>query len=457
MEYSKAISFLEEVKKTGSKPGLTAISQLLKELDSPQEKVAFVHVAGTNAKGSVSAYIASILACAGYVTGRFSSPAVFQYEEMIQIISKQPAGKRNEDTVSKTDASAEIDITSIEREEFASCIEVIKGACERMTAKGKDCPTIFEVETAMAFLYFYRKKCDIAVIEVGMGGRLDATNIIDSPKCAVLTAISMDHTEYLGHTLKEIAWHKAGIIKKGIPVVSYKQEEEAEKVIEETAKEMEASLITADFSKVTIKNMDMGETLFDYGDWKNLKIKLLGKNQIYNAVTAIHAAGALNKNGISLKTEDIYEGLKNAVWEGRFQCICKSPLIMIDGAHNEGAARALADNIRLYLKDKTLYYIMGIFKDKDYEAVLRLTAGYASEIYCITPPNIRALPSKELADAAAKQGKKAVDAITVRNALSMIKEKTKEDKNYAVLAFGSLSILKEVKEEVYRLYLQPQT
>lgn len=441
MEYTKAVNFLEEVKKIGSRPGLTTISQLLKELGSPQEKVAFVHVGGTNAKGSVSAYIASILACAGYRTGRFSSPAVFQYEEMIQIMRKQPEEE-------------DINITSIEREELASCLETIKAACERMTAKGEVHPTIFEVETAMAFLYFYRKRCDIAIIEVGMGGRLDATNVIASPKCVVLTAISMDHTEYLGNTLREIAWHKAGIIKKGIPVVSYSQEKEAEEVIKEAAKELEAPLITADFSKIAVKSMDMEETLFDFGDWKDLRIRLLGKNQVYNAATAILAAEALSRNGIPLRTEDIYQGLGMAVWEGRFQRICKSPLIIIDGAHNEGAARALADNIRHYLKDKTLYYIMGIFKDKDYEAVLRLTAGYAAEIYCITPPNIRALPSKELAEAAARQGKKAVDAMTIRNALSRIKEKTQGDEDCAILAFGSLSILNEVREEVYRLYLQ---
>ncbi|SHJ82809.1 dihydrofolate synthase / folylpolyglutamate synthase [Anaerocolumna jejuensis DSM 15929] len=452
MDYKEALDFLEEIKKVGSKPGLTAIGQLLEELGSPQEGMAFVHVAGTNAKGSVSAYIASILACAGYVTGRFSSPAVFVYEEMIQVLTGEPESSLDKAAAGESLAHSPIHISPIEKEELASCIEVIKAACIKMAEEGKEHPTAFEVETAMAFLYFRRKNCDIVVLEVGMGGRLDATNIIEAPKCSVLTSISMDHWEYLGNTLKEIAWHKAGIIKPGIPVVSYKQEEEAEKVIKEVAEERKAVLTTADFSDITIHKMDMDETLFDYGAFKNLKIKLLGKHQVYNAATAITAAEALNNNGIPIDRKDIYRGLQCTEWEGRFQRINSNPLIIIDGAHNEGAAGVLAENIRIYLKNKTLYFVMGMFKDKDYEAVLRLTAEYAEEIYCITPPGPRGLPSSQLAEAAARQGVKAVNAVNVKQALSGIKEKAGEAGEYAILAFGSLSILKEVKEEVNCLY-----
>lgn len=444
MNIIEAMNFLEEVKQIGSRPGLTAVRQLLEELGSPQKETAFVHIAGTNGKGSVSAYIATILAGAGYVTGRFSSPAVFAYREMIQLLVK----KQGDDTAGN---DGNITISSIDEEELADCINEIKAACERMTAKGNDHPTVFEVETAMAFLYFRKKKCDIAVVEVGMGGKLDATNVIEAPKCAVLTAISMDHMEYLGGTLRDIAEHKAGIIKNKIPVVSYQQQEEVRKVIEKTAKEKESSLTEVRFSEVVINRMDMEGTLFDYGDWKNLKIKLLGKNQVYNAVTAILAAKALHDNGFPLKTEDIYNGLENTLWEGRFQPICKSPLIIIDGAHNEGAAEVLAENIRIYLSGKKLYYIMGMFKDKDYKAVLKLTGKYAGEIYCATPPTERGLSGKVLAEEAISQGISATEAKDIREALKMLAEKARGKENCAILAFGSLSILKEIKEETMNL------
>ncbi|BCK00550.1 bifunctional folylpolyglutamate synthase/dihydrofolate synthase [Anaerocolumna chitinilytica] len=437
MNITDAMIFLEDVKQIGSRPGLATISQLLEELGSPQKEVAFVHVAGTNGKGSVSAYIATILASAGYVTGRFSSPAVFAYREMIQLLNKN---------VQEKESGEVIQLFSIEEEELADCISEIKAACSRMIANGKNHPTIFEIETATAFLYFLKKKCDIAVIEVGMGGKLDATNVIDTTKCAVLTAISMDHMEYLGDTLQEIAEHKAGIIKRNIPVVTYQQQEEVQKVIEKRAIEKGSSLIEADFSKIVIKDMDMEGTLFDYSNYKNLKIKLLGKNQVYNAVTAILAVTALHDNGFPIKTEEIYTGLESTVWEGRFQPICKKPLVIIDGAHNEGAAEVLAENIRSYLKDKKLYYIMGMFKDKDYKTVLQLTGKYAREIYCITPPTKRGLHSKLLAEEAISQGISAVDAGNVETAIHMIADKVKEEENYAILAFGSLSILKQIKE-----------
>jgi dihydrofolate synthase / folylpolyglutamate synthase len=509
MNYDGALEFLESTKKIGSKPGLTVIGQLLKELGSPEKDMAFVHVAGTNGKGSVSTYIATILARAGYLTGRFSSPAVFAYEEIIQILTVEKNfkntpmtcsssdEKNQEETAAKIQATSikvktaakvqaifiklktgtkvqatsiklktankiqaasikpetatKVQTTSIQKEDYTFCMEQIQEACNRMVKAGMDHPTSFEVETALAFLYFCRKKCDIAVLETGMGGSLDATNIIPTAKCAVLTSISMDHIEYLGNSLGEIAGHKAGIIKPEIPVVSYEQEPEAEEVIKKVSQSQKANLTIADFSAINIRRMDMAGTEFDYKEKKGLTIKLLGMNQVYNAVTAIMAIEALNGNGYSVNINHIREGLQEAAWPGRFECIKEEPVIILDGAHNADAALALGKNIRTYLQGKVLYYIMGVFKDKDYKSVLCHTAGLSTKIFCITPPGPRGLPSKQLKEEALKLGYNAEDAGDIHNAFRLIITEAAvnklSSKDYEILAFGSLSFLNDVREE----------
>ncbi|MDF2871287.1 MAG: fgs 2 [Anaerocolumna sp.] len=470
MNYDGALEFLESTKKIGSKPGLTVIGQLLKELGSPEKDMAFVHVAGTNGKGSVSTYIATILARAGYLTGRFSSPAVFAYEEIIQILTvyqnskntpttcfspeeqnQEELGTKVQATSIKPKTATLVQTTSIQKEDYTFCMEQIQEACNRMVKVGIDHPTSFEVETALAFLYFRRKKCDITVLETGMGGSLDATNIIPTAKCAVLTSISMDHMEYLGNSLGEIAGHKAGIIKPEIPVVSYEQEPEAEEVIKKVTQSQKTNLTIADFSAINIRRMDMAGTEFDYKDKKGLTIKLLGMNQVYNAVTAILAIEALNGNGYFVNINHIREGLQEAAWPGRFECIKEEPVIILDGAHNADAALALGKNIRTYLQGKVLYYIMGVFKDKDYKSVLRHTADLSIKIFCITPPGPRGLPSKQLKEEALKLGYNAEDAGDIHNAFRLIITEAAANKlsskDYAILAFGSLSFLNDVREE----------
>lgn len=501
MNYDGALEFLEKSKKIGSKPGLTVIGQLLEELGSPEKDLAFVHVAGTNGKGSVSTYIATILAQAGYLTGRFSSPAVFAYEEIIQLltvhkdaknkseplslqpvqnqteavtkfkatasepktvtkaqgtVSKHETVSKAQGTVSEPETDTKVQVTSIAKKDYTFCMEQIQEACSRMVLAGMAHPTSFEIETALAFLYFRRMKCDIAVLETGMGGSLDATNIIPTAKCAVLTSISMDHLEYLGNSLGEIAGHKAGIIKQGIPVVSYQQEPEAEKVIKQVSQSKKANLSIADFSAIHIRRMDMEGTEFDYKEKKELTIKLLGRNQVYNAVTAILAIEALNGNGYSINLNQIREGLREASWPGRFECIKDEPVIILDGAHNADAALALGKNIRTYLQGKVLYYIMGVFKDKDYQTVLRHTADCSSKIFCITPPGPRGLPSKQLQEEALKLGYLAEDAGDIHRAFMLISAEAAAErlnlKDYAVLAFGSLSFLNEVREEAIKTF-----
>ncbi len=515
MNYNGALEFLDTTKKIGSKPGLTVIGQLLKELGSPEKDTAFVHVAGTNGKGSVSTYIATILAKAGYLTGRFSSPAVFAYEEIIQLLTIRETNKNNltswtplheqnqletgtkvqatpiepetgtrvqaipiepetgtrvqatpiepetgtrvQTTSMQPETGTKVQVNSIEKDDYVFCMEQIQEACSRMVKAGMAHPTSFEIETALAFLYFRRKKCDIAVLETGMGGSLDATNIIPTAKCAVLTSISMDHLEYLGNSLGEIARHKAGIIKPGIPVVSYQQEPEAEEVIKQVSQSKKADLTIADFSAINIRRMGMEGTEFDYKDKKELTIKLLGMNQVYNAVTAILAIDAINGKGYTININHIREGLQEAFWPGRFERIKAEPVIILDGAHNADAALALGKNIRTYLQGKVLYYIMGVFKDKDYQTVLRHTADFSSKIFCITPPGPRGLPSKQLQEKALELGYLAEDAGDIHSALGLISAEAIANKlnsvDYAILAFGSLSFLNEVREEVNKTFM----
>ena len=447
MTIAEAYKFIEESNKYGSVLGLSSMKTLLARLGNPQEQLKFVHVAGTNGKGTTAAYISAVLAAAGYYVGRYISPAVLNKREIIQIsykyeashiISNENGQKRDTEPVKHSSI-----LTKYISEEDITCyIEQIQKACVSITAEGLPHPTVFEIETAMSFLYFLDSKCQIVVLEVGLGGRLDATNVINTVECAVLTSISMDHMHILGNTLEQIAREKAGIIKPGIEVISYDQKPEARKVIEEVCKEMESGVTFADFNNIKIEEQDLKGTIFSYEEWKHLHINLLGENQVKNAVTAILTIKALQRSGYSITEEDIYTGLLNASWRGRFEILKREPLFIVDGAHNEDAAVSLAKNINIYLKNKRIIYIMGVLADKDYNAVLKHTGKYASVILTITPDNSRGLSSSVLAEAANQYCSVVYDCSRVPDAVKMAYNIAGESD--VILAFGSLSYLKEV-------------
>ncbi len=424
MKYGEAMNFIEEAAKYGSVPGLTNIINLCEKLGNPQNDLKFVHIAGTNGKGSTLAYISTILKEAGYKVGRYVSPTIFEYRERIQV---------NETMISKV--------------ALASVAEPVKTACEQLVAEGKAHPTAFEIETAMAFLYFKKKQCDVVVLETGLGGTLDATNLITTTVLSVLASISMDHMAFLGETLSEIATNKAGIIKPGVPVVSMRQTPEAMQVIELTASQKGCQLIVADAAEATAIRYGVEKQRFSYKELKNLEISLAGACQIDNAVLAVEAIKALRDCGFRVSDEALREGLKKTVWVGRFSVIAKKPLFLVDGAHNEDAAIKLAQSVRFYFTNKKIIYIMGILKDKEYEKMIANTYAYAEQIITVTTPNNpRALPAYELAKVVKEYHPHVTAVDSLQEAVEM--SYLLADKDSVILAFGSLSYLGELIEIV---------
>lgn len=433
MTYQEARAFLEQSNQYGNRLGLAAIKELLRRLDNPQDKLKVIHVAGTNGKGSTTAFIASILATQGYLVGRYISPAVFSYLERVQLTHK------NEGMI----------VTETMTEEgVCKVIEQIQPICEAMCQEGLEHPTTFEIETVMAFLYLVEAKVDFAIIEVGLGGRLDATNVFSQPLCCVITSISMDHLQYLGDTLAKIAKEKAGIIKKGALVITANQEPEVYEVITDTCRENGAQLIYVEVDKATDLCYTPDGTCFTYGNEK-YQISLLGEYQVYNALLAIHTCYGLRELGYNISDTSIQNGLLHAKWKGRFEVLAKEPYFIIDGAHNEDAALKLHKTLEIYFSHRKLIFIIGVLADKAYDRILQIMAPMADRIITITPQNNRALASKQLAIEAKKYCQCEVyDAEQVSEAIRYAYEHA--DRNDVILAFGSLSYLGEVSELLLR-------
>lgn len=430
MNYEEAREYLDQVSKGGSILGLDNMRELLKRLENPQDSLKFVHISGTNGKGSVLAYVSTVFKEAGYRTGRYISPTLFSYREKIQV---------NE--------------SFIGREDLARLTEEVKKAAEEMQNSGKGFPTIFEIETALAFLYFAEQKCDIVILETGLGGALDATNVIKTSVMEVITSISMDHMEFLGDTLGKIALQKAGIIKPHTSVVSAVQDMEAMEVIRDVCRKKECVFDTVDQEQIKDISYGYEGQSFSYKDWKNIKISLMGSYQIKNAALALEAIEALRKLGYELNDKAVYQGMKTAVWKGRFTVISKEPFIIMDGAHNQAAAEELVRSLKLYYPGKKFYYIFGMFRDKDYHQVIRLTAPLAEHIVTVeTPENPRALPAEELKKAVAEVNPSVEAAGSLRMAVNRVMEQI--DKDAVIVIFGSLSFLGEAEMAVNRYKME---
>ncbi len=438
MNYKQSLEYIESLSGYGIVPGLDSIKALCAKLGNPQDELRFIHIAGTNGKGSTLCYVSTILKCAGYRVGRYISPAISDYREKIQINGRP-----------------------ITQKSLCDGIELVKDACDRLVEEGKPHPTPFEVETALAFWYYKEQKCDYVVLETGMGGLEDATNLIRNTEVAVLASISMDHMQFLGKTLGEIARQKAGIIKKGCTVVSLKQQPEAMQVVSDTAKKMGCELRVADPGKAEKIRYGLEKQVFDYGNYKKMEISLAGSYQIENAVLAIDVVEALRSrnaadpdgysagapNGAFISDAALRQGLKEAEWYGRFSVLSGKPLFVVDGAHNEDAARKLAASIEFYFTNKRIIYIIGILKDKEYDKIIGLTAHYADQIITVTPPdNPRALHAYELA----REISKVHGAVTAADSLEEAVEMSYmlAGKDDVILAFGSLSYLGKLREIV---------
>ena len=417
MNEKEAMAFIEDAAGYGIVPGLDNIRELCRRLDNPQNALKFVHIAGTNGKGSVSAYIASVLKAGGYRVGRYISPVIFEYRERIQV------GDRN-----------------ITVKGLCQGMERIKAVCREMVSEGLHHPTVFEIETALGFLYFKEKQCDIVVLETGMGGLMDATNIVENTLAAVITSISRDHMKFLGNSLAEIAAQKAGIIKLGSHAVSIEQPEEVHRVISEKAESLKCPLTFTNVQNIKNACYGLEKQRFDYKYRKKLEISLAGKYQLENAALALDVIDVLGEKGFPVSEKEVYRGLAEAKWPGRFTVIGRKPCFVVDGAHNEDGAKRLAESIDFYFTNKRIIYIMGVLKDKEYEKIIGLTAAYADHIITVTPPgNPRALPAYELAKEITAVNPKVTAVDSLEEAVEM--SALLAEKTDVIIAFGSLSFL----------------
>lgn len=420
MTYKEARVYLDEVSKYGSVLGLDTIRGLLRELGNPQDNLKFIHIAGTNGKGSVLAYTSTILSEAGYRTGRYVSPTVVSYLERIQV-----------------------DGEWIPEEDFADLVEEVQKAIARMETSGEDSPTVFEVETAIAFLYFQKRHCDIVVLETGLGGTLDATNIVEHTAAAVFSSIGRDHMGFLGETLEEIAGNKAGIIKPGCFVVTSEQKEDVMQILRNKANEFSCRMYTANADNAVIWKEGWNGQEFTYGKWKKIHIPLAGRYQIINAVTVLELIDGLNENGFGITEKAVRDGFEKTNWPGRFTCIGNDPLFIVDGAHNEDAALRLRETLERYFADRRLIFIMGVFKDKEYGKIAQIMAPLAEKIYTVNLPDTgRTLKAEELKAAVAPYCREAEAVSDISTAVEEAYHSAKTED--VILAFGSLSYLGEV-------------
>lgn len=376
MNYNETCEYLTSLERLGSVPGLSAITELLDRLGNPQNHVRFVHISGTNGKGSVGSFICSILIEAGYRVGRYLSPAVWNPLEIIELNGQ-----------------------NITAGEFSEIIDKIKNVCDSMHRETGIQPTRFEIETAAAFVFFDIKKCDIAVIECGMGGLLDATNVITNTECAVITKIALDHMSFLGDSVLKIAAHKAGIIKPKASVICLDDPVTSPVIRQYGACHGMKEFITVSENDIHINSSSLRDGLiFDYKAYKNIKIHLSGTYQAMNAALAAEVCMAL-RGHYNISEENIRNGLMHTTWNGRFQVLGSNPYFIIDGAHNENGAMALANCIDNYFPGKKATFIIGVFADKEYGRMLNHLMCYADMVITIeTPDNKRALSSKKLAE-----------------------------------------------------------
>lgn len=420
MNYQEARAYIDDAwKYSGGDMGLDSTRNLLELLGNPQDDLDFIHIAGTNGKGSVSSYIATVLQCAGYQIGRYISPTLYSYRERIQING-----------------------VYITRDEFTNYVEQIIPAIEQMEKQGMAHPTPFEIETAISFLHFKRKKCDAVVLECGMGGENDATNVIKTTKMAVLTSISLDHVGILGNTLEEIAITKGGIIKPGAVVVTGLQTQEVENTLWAICTEKGNPFVVARPKEALILDVSVERQTFRYHGTE-ITISLAGSHQIENAVLALECVQALRHVGFKVTDAAITEGFLKTRWDGRFTVLCKDPYFIVDGAHNPDAAYKLKQSIQMYFPQKRLIFIMGMFADKDYKEVLETMTPMADQIFTVTPPDpVRALPAETFADAIKPYNENVKACGSFAEAVENSFAAAKADD--VIVSFGSLSFVGEM-------------
>ena len=417
MNYNEALTYIHSVCWKGSVPGLSRTRELLSQIGNPQQSLKFVHIAGTNGKGSTAAMLSSILEEAGFTVGLYTSPFINRFNERMQVNN-----------------------VCIGDEELAKLADFIRPYADSMD----DAPTEFELITAIAMEYFKRKQCDIVVLEVGMGGALDSTNIIDTPEVAIITAMGYDHTRELGSTMTEIASAKAGIIKPHGQVVAYGQNEEAQAVFEKVCKEQGSTLHYPDYATLVPGSFDLTGQNFSYGSWKDLRIPLAGSYQIYNAAVVLTAVDILRQEGWAINDAAVRRGLAETRWPARFEVLQRDPIFIVDGGHNPHGIRATAESLKRIFPDKKFVFVTGVMADKDVEHILGLIVPMADRFYTVTPGNPRAMKAEVLAERIRAMGAEAIPCASVADGVKSAIEYAGKDG--VCCALGSLYMSGDVRD-----------
>ena len=417
MNVNEAIAYIHSNFWKGSPPGLYRTQELLAKMGNPEKNLKFIHIAGTNGKGSTAAMTASILRKAGYRTGLYTSPYIYRFHERMQVDGEQIA---DEDLIAIT--------------------EMVKPLAQSMAEP----PTEFELVCCIAFEYFKRMQCDIVVLEVGLGGEMDATNVISVPEAAVITNIGLDHTEVLGDTLEAIAETKAGIFKEGGDAVVYRSTPGVEAVFERICAEKNLRLKKADFESLKPKHLDLFGQVFDCAGYEDLVLPLLGDHQMHNAAVVIAIIQVLRDRGWKISDENLREGLLDVSWPGRFDIVCRDPLFIIDGGHNPQCIEALVKNIRDYLVGRKVIALTGVLADKDYGDMYKPVMPLVAKFVCITPDSPRKMEAAELAEYLTRAGGEAEAFDSVQDGVRRAMELAGE--NGAVLCFGSLYSIGAIRD-----------
>ena len=430
MNYQESIDYLEKEIGFASCPGLERITNLLEKLGNPEKRLKIIHVAGTNGKGSATALLCSILAEGGYRVGGYTSPHLARYNERFVING-----------------------TEISDDAFSAILTKTKIACEQLVAEGLECPTLFEVITGAAFLYFAEEKVDLLVLEVGLGGKYDATNVVEAPLVSIIMSISMDHTEFLGNTLAQIAEEKAGIIKKNCPVVLYSQEEVVYNIVKSKADSLGATLFYPKDANITLTSQTIEGTTFDVAwasfQYQNIFLPLLGQHQIQNCITVLAACEVLKQKGFPLSAQQILQGVSKTTWAGRMEILKNAPMVILDGAHNVDGIQRLAESIPVYFKNKKITLILGILGDKEYEKMADTILPLAHRVIFSEPHSERRLEASALASTMHCKTMPFYIEPQLESAYQKALEITKDDE--IILCCGSLYMIGALRSYIVAL------
>lgn len=420
MTYENALEKIHSLLSFGSRPGLDRILSLLDRMGNPQDKLKYIHVAGTNGKGSTCAMLSSTLVAAGYKTGLFISPYITDFRERIQI---------NNEMISK--------------EMLANAVEETFPMIEKLQSEGIII-TEFEYVNALEFYIHEKENCDIVVLETGMGGLLDCTNVIKPPLCSVITTIGLDHTAILGDTIEKISAQKCGIIKSGSIAVTSKQTENAMKVIEQTAERLNVPLMKSESVNIDVTSETLEGSDFEYNG-KKIHLNLAGNHQLENAKTALAAIESVRQRGLlEISDDDISEGFAKAVNPARFELLSKNPVVILDGAHNSNGIEALKNAVSNFLDGEKITCVMGMLADKDIDSSIKLLDGVFESVYTVPVDNPRAISSEELAEKCKGYFKNVTSFDSAEKAFDSAFEDAKKNGG-AVLICGSLYLAGEIR------------